>query len=92
MYYVIWPCRVARLNGLFPTVGDQHIVTNIKILSMITGMMYTYFCIFSFLKSSLCLMDSSGRVTLCAGSHVRIALPKSAVAGLMPVVGCDVAR
>ena len=34
-----------------------------------------------FTKSSLCAMDSSGRATLSPGSRVRIALPKSSVAG-----------
>ena len=28
--------RVARLNGTFPTIGDLHIVTNIRIFPMIT--------------------------------------------------------
>ena len=29
--------RVARLNGTFPTIGDQHLVTNIRIFPMITS-------------------------------------------------------
>ena len=28
--------RVARLNGTFPTIGVQHLVTNIRIFPMIT--------------------------------------------------------
>ena len=28
--------RVARLNSTFPTIGDQHLVTNIRIFPMIT--------------------------------------------------------
>ena len=36
MHYFVWLCRVARLNGTFPTVGNQHLVTDIEILSMIT--------------------------------------------------------
>ena len=28
--------RIARLNGTFPTIEDQHLVTNIRIFPMIT--------------------------------------------------------
>ena len=68
----------ARLNGTFPTVGDQHLVTNIRIFPMITESASAHFRILCFMKSSLCAMDSSGRATFSPGNRVRIALPKKA--------------